>query len=430
MKVPYFLILMALVLSGCGTFEVSVQQTEPAAPPVTLPATAVPSSPQPASRPVFVAYVKEGSIQLWDEAANETRSVFISGDVVRVTMSPDGQVIAFLRRTLIEKPELLEKLSLWAVERDGRNPRQLIAADELHQRLAASDTDSSNIDQLEWIPGTHRLAYTADKYYLPGQGIVFSGDVYAVDADSGADSVLVSGVTSEGYDAFLVIPSPDGKQLALLSNTVLSFANTDGSDFRPSVLTYETFSRGDSQNVMVRGVWTQDSRSFLVTAPTSIDPYNDINFTIMRVPADGSVPEALASASKSHPGSVTFSPDGRRFAYVQYGGDGTLAPLGWFITPLPEGVGPLAVPYSMDFTGYANIHWSPASQAFTGKMLQLCPDATRDTDVCDAPLDFSGGELDSLRWLDGNRLLYMVRDAPVLYLASLDGRAAPVVTWS
>src|SRR5512134_1267708 len=126
MKTHLLLTLIVLMLlSGCGTFEVSVQQTEaagPASPPATLAPTAVPSTTQPEGRPVLVAYVQDGNIHLFDEAAKETRTVFASGDVVRVTMSPDGQVIAFLRHSLFQQPELWEKISLWAVNRDGSNP--------------------------------------------------------------------------------------------------------------------------------------------------------------------------------------------------------------------------------------------------------------------------------------------------------------------
>ncbi|MGE5249452.1 MAG: hypothetical protein ACM3QS_04485 [Bacteroidota bacterium] len=431
MKTRFFFILSAaLLLSACGTLEVSMQQTPQDAPPAASAAPSpIPATPEAVQRTILVAYVKEGNVYLWDEATGQSRAVFTSGDADSVTLSDDGRVIAFSRRSFRDQPEPREDHALWAVDQDGRNPRELVAADELRRRLNTPEQDSTGFDELKWVPGTHRLVYTASSYYLPGQAFSLSPDVYLVDADTRADGVLAPAAVGDPTASVLLIPSPDGRQLAILSNTILSLINMDGSDWRPSVQTYAAVSRGDSHGVLVRGVWTQDSSAFLVTGPTSLDPYNDIDFTIWRVPADGSAPESLASVAKSHPGSVTFSPDGRYFAYVQYG-DEQLEPLGWFISPFPGSVGPLAISHLIDLTGYTSLHWSPAGDAFTRDLIKLCPRATKDTDGCDAPLSFFGGPIGALQWMDGSRLIYLGRDAPVLYLGSLDGKATPIVTWS
>ncbi len=44
-----------------------------------------------------VVFVKDGNIQVWDEATQQTRTIVNTGDVFSVTMSDDGQMIAFTR---------------------------------------------------------------------------------------------------------------------------------------------------------------------------------------------------------------------------------------------------------------------------------------------------------------------------------------------
>src|SRR5574340_1211961 len=230
MKYPVFFSFSILVLlTSCGTLEVSIGEptSSSSASPVNTDAQA--PTPAPPSQPIMVAYVQDGNIQLWDQQSQQSKTVFASGDVTLVTMSDDGQVIAFTRRTRIEQPELMEQFSLWAADRDGSNPRQLLAPEALRERLNPAENDSTGFAQIEWIPGSHRLVYSLVKYYLPGQGSAYSTDLYIVDADGGLDGVLAANVLpADGMDVLKVIPSPDGARLALLTMHSLSFISTDG----------------------------------------------------------------------------------------------------------------------------------------------------------------------------------------------------------
>src|SRR5215216_2267827 len=85
--------------------------------------------------PLVIAFAKDGGIQLWDSETNQSHALLRAGDVTSVMMSDDGQVIAFLRRSLVEQPELVEYVALWAVDRNGGNPRELVSAESLRQRL-------------------------------------------------------------------------------------------------------------------------------------------------------------------------------------------------------------------------------------------------------------------------------------------------------
>src|SRR5919109_2243103 len=147
---------------------------------------------------------------------------------------------------MVKQPESMEYVSLWAVNSNAENPRELVSADSLRQRLNPDPTHSVAIAQFNWIPGTHRLVYNASKHYLPGQGFTLSKDIYIVDADTGADAVLAPDVMPDRFvNDWRFVISPNGQRIALFSNTELSLLNSDGSDLRRGVLTYPAVGMGD-----------------------------------------------------------------------------------------------------------------------------------------------------------------------------------------
>jgi hypothetical protein len=164
---------------------------------------------------------------------------------------------------------------------------------------------------------------------------------------------------------------------------------------------------------MPTGAWTQDARSFLITGSLEIDEEFNLGFSIWRVPVDGSSPEVLTPPLKGRPDSVRVSPDGKFVAYVQ-NTDGSL------IAPLAADVGPLAAAYRLEPDGYANLHWSPAGDAFTKDLLQLCPGASRDSEVCETPFNTHVSGVRSVQWLDGQRALFLTNAPSVLFLSSLN----------
>ena len=269
-------------------------------------------------------------------------------------LSGDGQLVAFLRRSIVQSSDVdwREQSASWVVDLSGENPRELVSADTLRDLLGASETDSTNIPEMAWIPGTHRLLYNGWTYLVMAEGSLHAipRGLYSVDADEGTQQVLVK---AESILRFVV--SPDGRQVALLSPTALAFVDADGSNLRPDVLTYAQV--GVPGPLFPVGVWTEDSQAFVMTKPLEGNPAADIDFAILRVPADGSAPDELASVSRSHPGSVTFSPDGMSAAYIQYTDEVPPEIAGWFITPLGEGEG------RWRFRGNSN----PGTQAFTGR---------------------------------------------------------------
>jgi hypothetical protein len=375
-------------------------------------------------------YVKDGDILAWDEATGESRTIFDAGDVIRVEPSDDGQLVAFLRRSVVQTSDVdwYEQSAIWVVDLSGQNPREVVSAEALRELLGASETDSSNIPEMTWIPGTHRLLFNGWTYLVQAEGESHAvpRGLVSVDADEGTQQVLVP---AESNLRFVV--SPDGQQVAILSPTALSFVDADGSDLRKDALTYPQV--GIPGPLFPTGVWTEDSRAIVVTRFVDEDPAVGIDFGVWRVPVDGSAPAELAAIRRSHPGSVTFSPDGQSVARIEYS-DGVPPQLaGWLITPLEGGAGPLAIPGELEI-GYASLHWSPDGRAFTGSLEELCPGAMQDSEICDAPLSY-GGSAAAIHWLDPTRLLLLTRDPAVLYLVVLDdsgvsdATTVPVATW-
>lgn len=434
-KVFFPLIVMLLV--GCAPVPGVDPSTTPnsAGAPTLNPQPTEQSAVAPAAVSVedqlIVAFSKDGDLHLWDAASEQSRAIVKAGDITTVTMSDDGQRIAFLRRTLVEQPELIEYVSLWTVNSDGEDLRELVSADSLRQRLNPDLKDSAAIAQFNWIPGTHRLVYNASKHYLPGQGFTLSKDIYIVDADTGADAVLAPDVMPDGFvNDWRFVISPNGQRIALFSNTDLSLLNSDGSDLRRGVLTYPAVGMGDAV-LLPRGVWAKDSSAFVFTGPMeSASPFF-LNYTIWRVPAAGSPPQSLVELRDSHSSYISFSPDGGRMAFFQdTNGDGVIQIEDQQIVPLAAGVGPLTLPPRDE---QSDVRWSPDGEAFVIKdqnLLRLCPEATNAAQVCGAPIPLTGGAnlIDGFEWVDEDSFLYRALEPTILSLGRLDGTITPIVT--
>lgn len=396
--------------------------------PTTMP-TADPVQETEAA--LQVAFVKNGDIYLWDSQSNQSRLIVKAGDITSVIMSNDGQVIAFIRRSqFVQQPPLLEHHSLWAVDSNGENPRELVSNETLRQLLNPSATDSTGFAQISWIPGTHRLVYSGGKYNAAGQGFTNSKDIYVVDADMLSNTVLAQDVMPDIFlNAWHFVISPDGTQIALFSGTELSFINVDGSNWRPAVLTYPYPPVMGDGVLLPKGVWTQDSRAFVFTGPMPSEPLAGFNYTIWRIPVDGSPAQPLATLTESHSDYMTFSPDGQRIAFFQdINGDGTIQTEEYRIMPLSASAGPLALPFSHEL-----VHWLPDGEAFVVEdqdLFRLCPEATNLSEVCGDPIPLASGSnlIDGIEWVDEDRFLYRVLEPTTLFLGRLDGTITPIVT--
>ena len=422
---------LSLSLSACLPQAGVVSTATPLSLPTESLSTAMPSPSVP-SLPIGmieVAFVKDGNIQVWDEATQQTRTIVNTGDVFSVTMSDDGQRIAFTRGSWVgDVFDGYEQFALWAMDRDGGNPRELISAQDLRQLINPSERESSNFFQLSWVPQSHQLIFSGTKYIVQAEGLSHAvpQGVYLVDTDDGSITELAGAAEHLRF-----LPSPDGKQIALMSPSDVDLINTDGSNKRQNILTYAEV--GLTGPLFPMAAWTKDSRAIVVTGSFERNPGHEVNFTIWRIPSDGSSPEALTAITESNPNSVNFSPDGKSISFVQAIDQQPSDIVGWSIKSLIPEAGPLALPYYGKKTFYANLHWSPAGNAFAIKdqdLLQLCPNATDDSQVCGEPVHLGSGIITKLEWIDPNRFLFETIEPNTLSLGKLDGTITPIVTWT
>jgi WD40 repeat protein len=419
--------LLSLSLSACLPQQAGVVSTEnPSLLSAESSAILTPSAPLST---IEVAFVVDGNIQVWDEATQQTRTIVDTGDVFSVSVSDDGQIIAFTRGLWVgDVYDGYEQFTLWAMNRDGGKPRELVSAHDLRQRIHPSERESSNFYQLSWIPQSHQLIFSGTKYIVQAEGLshAIPHGAYLVHTDQGSVTVL-----AEAEENLRIVPSPDGKQIALMSPSHMDLINADGSNRRQDVLTYA--EAGLNGPLFPMGVWTQDARAFVITGSFEREPEQNVNFRIWRIPTDGSSPEALATVTESIPNSVTFSPDGKSVAFLQVTDQQPSEIAGWFIKPLSPEAGPLALPYYGKITSYANVHWSPAGEAYAikdGDLLQLCPDATQDSHVCGEPIHLGSGIITKLQWVDSSRFLFESIEPNSLSLGEADGTITPIVTWT
>jgi Tol biopolymer transport system component len=412
MKVYSLLTFFSIVfLSACGTVQVSIEQGIPTASHPIYKADPIVGTPTPlaVTGRAVIAYTKEGDAFVWDEATGQTKTIFASGDVTRLAMSDDGQVIALVRH-------IEAGTALWAVDWNGRNPRELVSTETLRQRLERVQSEAeilgAGIGELEWIPGSHRLIYNWT-FQIGSGGYLASPDVYLLDADLPSDTLIARDVPIDPVKQMNIVPSPDGQQVAIITSTSLSLLNVDGSNRRNSIFTYPSIGASSPPILMSTGVWTQDSSAFLVTGSLEMDAEFNFGFSIWLVPVDASSPRALTPILKGRPDSVRFSPDGKFVAFLQ-NTEGSL------IAPLTEEIGPLAVAYKLEPESAENLHWSPSGDAFTKDLLRLCSNASRESDVCETPFNTHVSGVLGVQWLDGQRALFLTNAPSILFLSSLN----------
>jgi hypothetical protein len=273
----------------------------------TIEPTIEPTAEPTVEPPPFlqVVYVKDGDVWHWNEDGITLQLTYL-GDVTSVVLSDDGQVAAFIRGTDYINQQL------GAVNTDGTNLRTLVSLADFTTMIAHPDALSAVPYRLAWVPGTHILAFNT-RMTFEGPGLILPDELRQVDADTLTLSTLLpAGQAGDFYY------SPDGSQIALVTGTLISVVDADGSNRRdlltfPIVITYSEY------NYYPPMVWSPDS-SFLRAAIPPHDPLIDPPelTTIWHLPSDGSPPSILTTLTP-----VPFfheipsiSPDMSKLAYL------------------------------------------------------------------------------------------------------------------
>jgi hypothetical protein len=279
--------------------------------PTVLAAPTVEDVPQNAIPDIgnlVVAYTNAQDLYLFSEG----RSVRLtnSGDIFQPRISPDGQLIAFL------KPVDDFHLEIWCIDRSGANERRLVSITDMDWIAGGvRDTNAVAINPFmdyQWIPGTKILAFTSQQIYQ-GPGLNLLNDLNLVNTESG----VITPLFLSGWGGQFVF-SPDGTQVALSQPDKILIANVDGSDYR-TLLTYDPVTTYSEYRYYAIPVWAPDGSHLMVAIPP-VDPLAvPANETeLWRLNTEGIPAELLGSviAVPFMEAPIQFSPDLKRIAFI------------------------------------------------------------------------------------------------------------------
>jgi len=279
---------------------------------VTPPPSDVPLPPlaTPVSR---IVYSDSGDVWVLEEDGS-THQLTSDGGASSVLISGDGARIAYLWRPT---PEAHSELR--AINADGTGPAALLTAAELDAFYPPSEGwIGTDISQIAFIPGTHRLAFNT--YQIPEFiGFIKHDDLWTIDTETAELSPLLT--AGEGGD-FLF--SPDGARTAVITPISVGMINTDGTNHRPDLITFPWVITYSEFLFYPLAVWGSGSGTLGATIPSE-DPLADsISGTIWTIPADAGPASAVATI----PGNFYFhfwqssalSPDFNRVAFTRRAG--------------------------------------------------------------------------------------------------------------
>lgn len=380
--VPFFLIFLFIVACGTPpqvtdqpvTNNNSVQQEETAANPTQNDPEQ--NSTQPAAEPsgLKVAFVANGDIWFWSETT-PARQLTSDGDAGQVKLSDDGKVIVYTRGQ-----------SLWAINNDGTNPRQLVDLPAF--------TGRSFLAQFDFQPNTHSLYFSTRDSVQGSVGV----DLHRVDSDSPTPQTLLQ---QGGQFTF----SPDGRLLALADVSRINVLRTD-SPALVSVLDFVQVNTYSDWSYYPQVVWLNNSTGFYTVIPASdpiAKPGQKSRFLYFS--ADGSFTAQLAefAAADIRISQPLIAPNGSKVAYASQN-DKTLEV--HVIDASTADVIVASHPDALDLRLWA---WSPDSVRFIYWITNPALPLSAGINLPSAPIvDSLTGH--SLAWVDASRFLYISTD--------------------
>ena len=329
-----------------------------ATPPTEVSST---SSVEPPAPPRAV-YVLEGNVWLW-QPGDPTFQLTTSGDTEWVRLSSDGQLVALLRTVARDVEGTAEETwveEIWVVNIDGSDLRCLVSAEDIARLLRPADAVDLNIAQMDWVPGTHTLAY-ATMTHFDGPGVMLSNDLRLIDVDTLTERTFLE----PGLGGRFVF-SPDGTRVAVVLPTQIDLLWLDGSTPRRHLLTYPMVSTASEFPFIARPQWSRDGSYLLVFIPP-VDPLavTPQPSTVWRLPVDGSPASQIAAFTTARYWGVSdptplFDPTLNYLAYMtEEGEEGEEVSL--HVAAL-DGSGDIVLASAPQISFFG---WAPLGQRFT-----------------------------------------------------------------
>ncbi len=240
-----------------------------------------------------------------------------TGDITRAVLSPDGEWIVYTRTS----SDGID-VSLWAIRFDGSDEKSLVNhADFMTMPLHPEITDPSTIltvapFMIEFIPDTHTVVFNTYPQF-DGPGFFDNKDLWYVNVETAERRSFLS-PSQAGHFYF----SPDGSQMALVTPNQIDLLNSDGSNRRFAVLTYDFVYTYSEYAYHAMPVWSADSTFLRVAIPPQ-DPLGDATapVKIFHIPTDGSMATLLTSIVVAPLENAILAPDANLFAFKEQLGD-------------------------------------------------------------------------------------------------------------
>lgn len=232
-----------------------------------------------------VVYTDGGNVWVITDA-NPPQQLSTSGDAVDVKISDDGQRVVFVRYD-----SDANTFAIGAVSADGSGETALLdqaALDGLHPLGGALHITPH---QLEFLPDSHdMLMNTQGAFEGPGQALY--EDLLRLNADSGVVTELLP---PEQGGTFSI--APDGTQVALVHPTSVSLADSDGTNRRADLVTFDSIITYSEFLYHPPVVWAPDSSAVGIVIPSEDPLAAETSGTVWRIPAYGGAATSLATIS-------------------------------------------------------------------------------------------------------------------------------------
>lgn len=291
----------------------TVQPSATAEPQPTQTAEKTAEIPADISIDLKVAYTDgQGNLWFW-QSGSEALQLTDVGGVKDFALSPDGRQIFFSRAVGYTAD------SLWLINTDGSNEREVMGVadfDALDRPAQAAGTAPT---QLGWIPGSD-VAVFSTYHYFDGPGFDPGNDLRLVNTTTGAVSTLLE--PGEGGGVFVF--SPDGAQIALVTPNQIDLIDSDGSNRRAAVLTYEDILTYTESPFYAQPVWSADGTRLRVVIPAKdrLGNPDEPNAVWEISAADGVAAKILEFSTNGLGPGAYISPDLERLVYFKNVGTG------------------------------------------------------------------------------------------------------------
>lgn len=305
--------------------------------------TATPESTLLPATPLQALYTDQSNnLWLWQDGSSTPRQLDDSAVVKYGLLSDDGSQAAYVRM-----PEF-SQYSIWLINTDGTDKKELVSYTQLLEISASpgSCTECTTPWDLQWLPGRKVLSFTMA---WAGRGIAISGEIFQVDAASGALTKVIS--KSHGGFAYY---SPDGKYMAAVSSEVIHLVDMKNTQSIQTMLSYPQVITLSDMEYYPQIRWSADSNSFMTIIIGKDQPsWESIDAQIWQVAIDGSQPVQVGKLDDVSGFSWDLSPVSSYVVYQKWSGtaqnpvnelhfasvDGTndkLIQSAWFISHHPD----------------------------------------------------------------------------------------------